>query len=138
MMTVQSILIDWTRFVSSPALYLRKNGAGSVRIRMISAASTFTEVFVRILWLNRPVTELIRFDATATQTIVTATLTSADTFPPESTGPVRAWVIRGISIPTSVEASVATTSSITSANERQFFMYRNRSWIPIDFCGSGL
>ena len=70
-------------------------------------------------------------------TVNTAAPASRLRLPLSSTTPVRAWVMRGISMPTRVTSRVSPASSSTSPALRQSFMYFSRSGMPIFFSGRG-
>ena len=71
------------------------------------------------------------------QTRKTAAPASMARLPRSSTTPVRARVMRGISMPTRVTSSVSPASSSRSPALRQLFRYSSRSGMPSFFCGSG-
>ena len=84
-----------------------------------------------------PLTELMSCEESDVQNRHIAMDISIVTFPLERIGPVSALVMRGISIPTSVTASVARTMRVTSFAERQLFIYSMRSEMPIFLWGRG-
>ena len=120
---VQRTLTDCERFVSSPALYCLKKGAGSESTLIINAASTLTDVFVLSFCISSPLTDFMRFDTAATQIIHTVTPNNAEISPFCRIGPVNAFVMRGIIIPINVAASAVNTAVTLSDTERQFSIY---------------
>ena len=125
------------RLESSPEEYFLKKLTGSDRIRIITDASTATDVFVLIRSVSRLFTSPIICEANALASRKAPIPSISVMFRLFSTDPVSRSPIRGSMNPTSVIASVAATIRITSLRLRLFFMYRSRSGIPIGFIGSG-
>ena len=88
----------------------------------MSAASTPTDTFVFIRCARSPVIAVTRPVTMATHSMQTAAPHSMDSFPLPSTGPVSAFVIRGISIPIPVPAREARTTKMISDSAIQFFI----------------
>ena len=77
-----------------------------------------------------PFTLFISCRERETQIMHTAIPIRASVLPLESTGPVRALVIRGMIIPVIVTAMVAAMRISMSPGDTQSFIYRRRSGIP--------
>ena len=72
-----------------------------------------------------------------THTMQMATPASIEGWPSDSTGPVSAVTMLGMSRPTDVAAIVASTTVAMSRRSRQRFMYSSRSLIPRERWGRG-
>ena len=118
----QRLLTLEARLESSPEEYFLKKLTGSERIRIMTEASTATEVFVLIRSVKRLLTSVISSIESALAMRKTPIPSISVMFRLFSTGPVSRSPILGSMNPTSVTASVAAMINITSLRLRLFFM----------------
>ena len=118
----QRLLTLEARLESSPEEYFRKKLTGRDRIRIITEASTATEVFVLIRSVSRLFTRSIIWEAKALAMRKAPMPSIRVMFRLFSTEPVSRSPMRGSMKPTSVTASVAATIRITSLRFRLFFI----------------
>ena len=134
---VQSWLTDMERLFSSPGLYCRKKLAGRDMSRIIMDACTPSEVLDSRRLDTMAFMEENSCTESDTHTRQMARPISAPPLPLARTGPVSAFVRRGISSPTPDTEIAAKTIVMMSLVEMQRFMYSSRSGMPSFFSGSG-
>jgi hypothetical protein len=108
--------------VSSPALYLRKKFAGRLMMRIIIAACTPRFVLICKRLFSIDLTEPISCEDIAVQSIHIAMPMSIFVLPLDMTGPVSAFVMRGVRSPMPVTASVESSTMTESLMVMQPFM----------------